>query len=133
MKIYLHIIRPLLNWLQTKTNSTTPVKHHDVQRPSWILPTITYVFTLATGVWIGTLIQQPHIHRYQQLATTAQNREKVLLDSLSAITQLAVKDQQILTQNETILSLRQKLRADSIAHLTELQAIRAINAHLKKR
>lgn len=98
----------------------------------WILPTITYVFTLGTGVWIGTLIQQPRIHRYQQLTATAQNREKALLDSLNAITQLAVKDQEILTQNETILTLRQKLRADSIAHLSELQAIRAINAHLKK-
>lgn len=131
MKIYLHIIRPLLSWFRAKTNPNPETS--STHPPKWVLPTITYILTLATGIWLGIMIQQPRIRRYKQLTTTAQNREKALLDSLRSITLLAEKDQEIFSQNETILTLRQKLRADSIAHLTELQAIRAINAHLKKR
>lgn len=131
MKIYLNIIRPLLSWFRAKTNSAPTDAPPDAPRTKWILPTVTYVLTLITGIYLGTLLCHPQLRRYHQLTITAQNREKALLDSLRSITQLAEKDQEISVQNETILTLRQRLRSDSIAHLTELQAIRAINQHLK--
>ena len=54
------------------------------------------------------------------------------LDSLHYAAKIALKDQQILQKDENILLLYQRLRSDSIAHLTELQAIRAINAAIKR-
>lgn len=97
----------------------------------YIPPTLTYLLTLFTGIWLGVQIKQRQVWRYQQLAQTTSQREQRLLDSLSTITQLASKDHTISIQDETILNLRQQIRSDSIAHLTELQAIRAINQHLK--
>lgn len=127
MRIYLHIIKPLLAWFQAKTSVPEAI-----QFPKWVLPTITYILTLATGLWLGIMIQQPRIRRYQLLTTDAQNREQRIVDSLRIITQIAVKDHTIAIKDETILNLRQQIRSDSIAHLTELQAIRAINQYLKK-
>lgn len=128
MRIYLHIIKPLLAWFQAKTSVPEAI-----QFPKWVLPTITYILTLATGLWLGIMIQQPRIRRYQLLTTDAQNREQRIADSLRIITQIAVKDHTIAVKDETILNLRQQIRSDSIAHLTELQAIRAINTHLAKK
>lgn len=128
MRIYLHIIKPLLAWFQTKTSVPEAI-----QFPKWVLPTITYILTLATGLWLGIMIQQPRIRRYQLLTTDAQNRKQLIADSLRIITQIAVKDHTIALKDETILNLRQQIRSDSIAHLTELQAIRAINIHLAKK
>ena len=128
MRIYLHIIKPLLAWFQAKTSVPEAI-----QFPKWVLPTITYILTLATGLWLGIMIQQPRIRRYQLLTTDAQNREQRIADSLRIITQIAVKDHTIAVKDETILNLRQQIRSYSIAHLTELQAIRAINTHLAKK
>lgn len=128
MRIYLHIIKPLLAWFKAKKSVPEAI-----QFSKWVLPTITYILTLATGLWLGIMIQQPRIRRYQLLTTDAQNREQRIVDSLSIITQIAVKDHTIAIKDETILNLRQQIRSDSIAHLTELQAIRAINIHLAKK
>ena len=71
MRIYLHIIKPLLAWFKAKKSVPEAI-----QFPQWVLPTITYILTLATGLWLGIMIQQPRIRRYQLLTTDAQNREQ---------------------------------------------------------
>lgn len=99
----------------------------------WILPVFTYALTLCTGIIIGALVSKMQIHRAQQLDVAAALREQSLLDSLQNATQLAQTANIISQKDETILHLRQQLRSDSIAHLSELEAIRAINAHLKSK
>ncbi|WP_273215592.1 hypothetical protein [Runella zeae] len=104
-----------------------------VKFPKWLLPTFTYLLTLATGVWLGMVIHSRQLNRVQQLAADAALQEQRLRDSLNVATQLAQNANTIALKDETILGLQQRIRSDSIAHLSELQAIRAINAHLRKK
>lgn len=97
----------------------------------WLLPTLTYLLTLATGVWLGMQLKHRQVERYKQLATQTTATQQTLLNSLHQAAIIAQKNQTIALKDEKILSLHQRIRSDSIAHLTDLQAIRAINAHLK--
>lgn len=99
----------------------------------WILPVITYTLTLTTGLWLGVFISKMELQKAEQLAVAAALREQSLIDSLNYHAQLAQHANTISQKDETILSLRQEIRSDSIAHLSELQAVRAINAHLKSK
>lgn len=119
-------------WKQPAQSTTSsPAEVGVSTNLKWILPTLTYLLTLGTGIWLGIVIQKRQIRRYEQLAEQAANREQNLLDSLHFASSIASKDFTIALQDETILNLRQQIRSDSIAHLTELQAIRAINQYLK--
>jgi hypothetical protein len=60
------------------------------------------------------------------------SRHQATLDSLHYAAQIAQKDQQILQKDEEILLLNQRLRSDSIAHLSQLEAMRAVNARIKQ-
>ncbi|MBO9640534.1 MAG: hypothetical protein J7576_20355 [Siphonobacter aquaeclarae] len=60
-------------------------------------------------------------------------RTQAVIDSVRFAAVLASKDKQILQLHETILFERQKAASDSIRHLSELDAIRAINAYISAR
>lgn len=125
MKILISLLSRIGSFCKKPIQSTTP------SRAQLIVPVLTYLLTLGTGIWLGVVIQGRQISPYQQLAQQAVKREQSLLDSLRNSSSITSKDHTIALQDETILNLRQRLRSDSIAHLTELQAIRAINQYLK--
>jgi len=125
MKILISLLSRIGSFCKKPIQSTTP------SRAQFIVPVLTYLLTLGTGIWLGVVIQGRQISRYQQLAQQAVKREQSLLDSLHNSSSIASKDHTIALQDETILNLRQRLRSDSITHLTELEAIRAINQYLK--
>lgn len=54
------------------------------------------------------------------------------MDQLKYEGQLAAKDQVINGKNEEILALKQKASSDSILHLSDLEAVRAINQYIQK-
>lgn len=135
MKTLINLLIRIGSFWKQPAQSTTlsPAEVGVSTNLKWILPTLTYLLTLGTGIWLGIVIQKRQIHRYQQLAEKAAKREQSLLDSLHHSSSIASKDHTIALQDETILNLRQRLRSDSIAHFTELEAIRAINQYLKSK
>lgn len=61
-----------------------------------------------------------------------QLQAQALTDSVKFADRLAAKDRQLLTQYAITLSFQEKVARDSVQHLSELQALRAVNAYIER-
>jgi type II secretory pathway pseudopilin PulG len=66
------------------------------------------------------------VRKAREDARTAQSS----LDSVRMAGLLAGKDNQIADYRDSVLQLKTRIASDSIAHLSQLQAIRAINRYI---
>ena len=94
------------------------------------------IVTFGVGYLVSHCTNQTTLQTCQDERATLlkqHGQHQALIDSLHFSAKLAQKDQQILQKDEEILLLSQRIRSDSIAHLSELEAMRAINAAIKRK
>lgn len=97
---------------------------------------VVVVLTFGVGYLVSHCTNQNTLQTCQDeraVLLKQHGQHQALLDSLYFSAKLAQKDLQIFQKDEEILLLSQKLRSDSIAHLSELEAMRAVNKALKQR
>lgn len=130
------VLLTLFNQLRGKATATVTSEKAKELRNRLLWESVAIALTFLMGYLVSHCTNQVTIRACQdeREALLKQHRQhQAVLDSLHYAVKIALKDQQILQKDEEILLLSQRLRSDSIAHLTELQAIRAINATLKRR
>lgn len=118
------------------TKATATASSHSVRefRSRLLWEVVAVIFSMVIGYLVSHFSNHTTLQACQDERTALlkqHSRHQALLDSLHFAAKIEQKDQQILQKDETILLLSQRIRSDSIAHLTELQAIRAINQHIK--
>ena len=95
---------------------------------------VAIVISLAIGYLISHFSGKSDLRACQderEVLLRQNSHHQAVLDSLHYSALLANQNNQLLQKDEEILLLSQRLRADSIAHLSELQAMRAINRIIK--
>lgn len=97
---------------------------------------LAVIISLAIGYLISHFSGKSDLQACQderQVLLRQNSQHQAVLDSIHYAGAIATKELQILQKDEQILLLRQRLRSDSIAHLSELEAVRAINQALRRR
>ena len=97
---------------------------------------VAVIISIAFGYLISHFTGKTDLRACQderELLLRQHRQNQIIVDSLRFSRQIATKDYQISQKDEEILLLRQRVRSDSLAHLSELEAIRAINQALRRR
>ncbi len=96
---------------------------------------IAFVLGIAGGSIITHNITSSTLERrHEKALQTARDSARILqaqFDQIQFAGSLAAKELQITQQKDENLTLQARIRSDSIQHLSDLQAVRGINAYIK--
>lgn len=132
---WVSIVVSLFNQLRGKATATVTSDKAKQLRTRLLWEIVAVLLTFGVGYLVSHYTNKNTLQACQdeRAELLKQNsHHQALLDSLHYAAKIAQKDQKILQKDEEILLLYQRLRSDSIAHLTELQAMRAVNAAIKR-
>ncbi|MCA0229869.1 MAG: hypothetical protein LCH91_05355 [Bacteroidetes bacterium] len=130
------LLLTLFNQLRGKATATVTSERAKELQNKLLWEAVAIALTFLIGYLVSHCTNQSVLESCQderEALLKKNSQHQAMLDSLHYAAKIAQKDQQILQKDETILLLQQRLRSDSIAHLSELEAIRAINATLRRR
>lgn len=132
---WLGIVFSLFNQLRGKATATVNSDQARQLRTRLLWEIVAVLLTFGVGYLVSHCTNQSVLESCQDERATLlkqNSQHQALIDSLHFSAKIAQKDQQILQKDEEILLLSQRIRADSIAHLSELEAMRAVNARIKQ-
>lgn len=133
---WLGILTTLFNQLRGKATATVNSDQARQLRARLLWEIVVAVLTFGVGYLVSHCTNQSVLETCQDERATLlkqHGQHQALLDSLHFSAKISQKDLQILQKDEEILLLSQRIRSDSIAHLTELEAMRAVNAAIKRK
>lgn len=113
-----------------------------IKIPRWLYLALTAIAVVSAAYWIGSSRNADMLEKTRQQLLTCQqeqitDKKKIgglerQMDTLAYTGKMLELKQQIARKNEQIQDLLDKRSRDSIAHLSQLQALRAIIDYHKK-